>query len=131
MLKPSVWTDEMTEAAKRIPCDAPGDFASLLAAEVREGLSKVATLMVDGQPRGFVVFDIKGTEFIIHAAFGRADRVCLVREFLPHIEAVARAADCDTIRFHTARTGLITHALAHGYHLGEVVMRKRLTDERN
>lgn len=126
MLRPSQWDADAEVWARKLPTDEPGGNFHWLRSQVTSGAAKIATLTKDGEAIGFVVFKIEGdAELHILAAFGH-DRTNLIEILAPLTDQLARRCDCETVRFHTMRPGLIARAQDHGFRVVEVMMRKRV-----
>lgn len=65
-----------------------------------------------------------GTEGVIVAAGGALPGVSLAASILP--EAEARLIGCDVVKVQTMRRGLVKLLQARGYHVGGVLLYKRL-----
>jgi hypothetical protein len=124
VLRPAQWDANAEGWSRLIPCDSPGDLSAKLREEVNAGRARVCHLKRDGAKIGFVVFSADDRhELVIHGAFG-SDGKNLVTELLPVVENLARQCECDTIRFHTMRPGLVRAAQNLGFRVSEVIMRK-------
>lgn len=64
--------------------------------------------------------------FVICGAAGASKDFDLVGSVLPELEAHARRLDCELVRFHTRRRGLIARGQAMGYGAAEFVMLKEV-----
>jgi hypothetical protein len=125
VLLPSQWGPEADRWARSLPADSPENTAEDLAQRVREGTAKVCDLMEGETKRGFIVFTVTpGHELFVLAAFGRAKRENLMEVLIPLVDALARAAECDSVRFNTMRPGMIRRAQEHGFRVSEIIMRK-------
>jgi hypothetical protein len=63
-------------------------------------------------------------EFAIRGAFSPESGERLTEKVLPQIEELAREHGCATISFHTIRPGLLRKAMAQGFRVCEVIVRK-------
>lgn len=125
VLRPAQWDENAQAWSRLLPADHPEDLTAFLAAEVNSGRSKVSHLVKDGARVGFLVFTVtEAHELLVQAAFARDTGGNLLAEFMPRLEQLARECECDTIRFHTMRAGLIVAAQRHGFRVSEVIMRK-------
>lgn len=68
-----------------------------------------------------------GQELVILATAGRIPGVDLVATVWPVLESVARACGCGSVRFETARRGLVAKMAARGFRPGPLIMRKVLS----
>lgn len=126
VLRPSQWDEQAEAWSRSLPTDAPGCVAGKMAKMVKAGEAKVCDLVADGERIGFVVFRISA-EHVLHvmAAFGRGpDRENLMDVAMPLLDTLARACECEHIRFHTMRPGLIVKAQEQGFRVSEVILRK-------
>lgn len=128
VLRPAMW-DATAEAWSRlIPHDWPGDHAEELREMVVSGAAEMVEVHTAAGHVGFVVYQVDDSfpqpELIVVSAYGADTEHDLTSEVLPQLEKIARSAGCASIRFHTMRAGLIRKAMAEGWRVSEVLMRK-------
>jgi hypothetical protein len=130
MLRPGIWDAQAAAWSRLIPHDWPGDFAEHWAALIREKKAEVCDAVIEGRRVGVVVFSIcreyPTPELVILGAFASAGGHDLTAEAFPQIYRLAIERGCRTVRFHTMRAGLIAKAVAAGWTVSEVVVRKDL-----
>ncbi len=128
IVRPGHWDAECEAWAKMLPHDSPELHAQRLAEMVRVGEAYSLDLCDDQQRVGILVYSIDEhlpeAEFVIHAAYSAEGHLDLTAEFLPRLCAVARAKGCASVRFNTVRPALIEKAIAQGFTVSEVIMRK-------
>lgn len=124
VLRPSQWDGTAAKWASKIPTDSPGDLSAVLADEVEKGRAQVCRVERHGIQVGFLVFSAtERHELLVHAAFGR-DGSDLLPDAFGIFDGLARMCECDVVRFHTMRPGLIRRAQADGFRVSEVIMRR-------
>lgn len=79
-----------------------------------------------GRRVGTVLLRFEGPECVIVGAGGRWPGGALAPAVLPVIEAEAERVGLASIRFHTARPGLVRFARRAGYRVQETVMQKNI-----
>jgi hypothetical protein len=128
VIRPAQWSDRFNDMAKGIPHDEPCELAAVLAEKVSRGAASVAELVTPSGVVGFLVyaFAFGGRELVLIACHGR-DGTNLAGEIREHVETFARRKGCSSVRFHTMRPGLVRRAVASGYHVGEIILRKNLS----
>lgn len=130
ILRPGILSEMDADVIRRLPCDVPCGVASEVLAQIARGESKVCHIERDGERVGFIVFSVlPNHELVINAAFGRDRRENLVDALIGDgalILSLARQCECDSVRFHTVRAGLVKRATEHGFRVSEIIMRKVL-----
>jgi hypothetical protein len=127
VLRPGIWSERFHDQAHGIPHDEPCDLAEVIRAKIANGAARVAEIVTPSGLVGFIVYSLafNGRELVLVAGYGRDGRN-LTDEIKPHAEALARSLGCSSLRFHTMRPGLVRAAVAAGYHVGEIILRKHL-----
>lgn len=124
VLSPAVWSDALAHELRALPCDEPRDVVASLEADVKAGTASVAAIESEtGERVGYVVYSVYGRELVVNAAFGRA-RENLTAGIIGLMDGIARERGCNVIGFHTLRMGLVKKAMACGFHLSSVCLRK-------
>lgn len=114
---------------RRLPSDAPGDVREQLLSELDRGEVQCCRMLRDGVPLGFIVYATFCGELIVHAAIGNDGHENLIGDLAGDnalIVQLARQCACEVVRFHTIRPGLVAKAMQYGFHVSEVVMRKKV-----
>lgn len=125
ILRPGQWDADAAAWSRRIPHDWPGDHVENLRRQHSAGEIELVHVYEDGRKAGFLAYARDGREFVIVSCFSRTgDDFCA--QALPQIEALALAAGCDSIRFHTMRPGLVKKAQTLGFRVSEIILRKAL-----
>lgn len=127
VLRPGIWSDRFHDQAHGIPHDEPCDLPEVLRSRIASGTAHVAEIVTASGAVGFIVYSLAfaGREFVLVAGYGRDGRN-LTDEVKPQVEALARSLGCSSVRFHTMRPALVLAAVAAGYHVGEIILRKHL-----
>lgn len=126
LLRPGVLTESDAARLRAIPCDS-ADTAAELIADVRDSRAKVIDVMDGGRRVAFLIVEATPAELIVHAAQSLDARAELIDQLITRrglVDEIARQAECRTVRFHTARPGLLRHALAAGFHVSDVILRR-------
>lgn len=117
-------------AIQGITHDAPHDLAAELVDDIRRGRATLAHIDRDGARVGFLVYTVDAPELVIHAAFGPDGRARLLPDLIgPEatvVDDLATSHACRSVRFHTTRPGLVNRALACGFRISEVVLRREV-----
>lgn len=130
ILERAPWDHIDDDFAKRIPFDSPHESADILARAVAAGESTAHQLHYKGSRIGILVTRVEagniGRELVCQAVFmDDPQGVPLTREFADACEALARAEQCVTLRFHTCRPAMARFACEHyGYRITELVLRR-------
>lgn len=124
VLRPAQWDENAAAWSRLIPNDSPGSFADHLESEVKAGRAMVCHIEKAGRLAGFFVYTVtERHELLVHAAFGIGGANILPACFR-ELDTLARHCDCDTLRFHTMRPGMIVQAQRDGFRVSEVIMRR-------
>lgn len=123
---PIVWDETAEIHLAKIDNPTP---VSWYQNEVYCGRLAVFGIFYDGHRRATVCTRNEGGEFVIVAAAGRAD-FDLTSKILPLFEIIAHFNNCQTMRLHTARPGLVKKAEKMDWNFQEFVMRKELKNGR-
>ena len=124
--------DELyNQTLANIPFDSPEttNCKDWLRKCVEQGLLQQATVSVDDIPVGLITYAVVGDfkkELLISTAYISDKRFDYVPILITFAKKIAAFHDCQFIRFHTARKGLVKKALAHGFHVSEIVCRLTL-----
>lgn len=117
-------------ALRGIPNDDPdGTFVPYVLDRIRSGKAKLCELRCNGEHIGHSVYEIE--LFGSHREFVSVATRCpqtrgIVVDLGKVLEQLARNENCQTIRMHTVRHGLVNEALKHGWHVAEIVLRKQV-----
>jgi hypothetical protein len=127
--------DHVKEAQLRykIPFDDPTGDMSTVVDRVKNGEYTLLDVHEDGEKIGWVVYsveeDLKGSEFIIVAAFGKtkSGEPCAI-QMLGILEGLAKQKGCRSIRLHTIKLGFIDKLIHRDnpWFLSEFVLRKEI-----
>lgn len=133
LLSLASWDSAVEASARRIPFDFPGDYVSWLAGEAYAGRSAVHRIECGGRVVGHVVVTVQDApaaggsrELIVQAVCGQDGAAVLTAELLGLLDGVARSQGCATVRFHTIRRPIVNVALAQGFRISEIVMRREV-----
>jgi len=128
-IRPAVWEPDI-EALVRI---AAPDAVDDIRMQVDSGAASVFDVAIDGQRAAAFVLRVDhlaaGPQGVIVAAAGDGGGIDLVGVLLPHVEAMFGPV-VDSIRVHTARTGMARRLAGQGYRLTELVLEKELNHGR-
>lgn len=127
-------TADINEAAillRRIPNDDPINFSDFVRSRLATGEYKSFDILFGETTIGVTVYSIEeypgGYKELISIATYTKEAIPGFQDFWQtEIENVAKRNGCKSIRFHTVRHGLIKLSLLHGWHVAEIVMRKRI-----
>lgn len=123
------WDAVCDRWARLIPGDDPLFNLDSLKSRTESGLLTHHAVMQDGKRIGFVLTAIESgsnaKELVIVASYIQPG--ANASDDLSACEAIARAENCDSIRIHTVRPGLVRKLTQnHGFRLSEVILRKTL-----
>lgn len=117
-------------ALRKIPNDDPGGcFSELVVSKIKAGTYRLCEIKDDEQQLGFTVFFVEQTpgnnEFVSVSTYCHPGKV-LRFEIEDLLIRLAKSFNCQTMRMHTVRHGLISSALKCGWHTAEIVLRKSI-----
>lgn len=128
VLRPCHWNAQAEEWARLLPSDTPVEHAAVFSELVRSGRCQAFEAVGPDGRVGVIVADVDRAynppEFAVRGAFSPETGERLTEHVLPQIEALARQNGCATVGFHTMRPGLLRKAMAQGYGICEVIVRK-------
>ena len=123
-LVPAVWSDDAESDIAKV-----GD-TEFYRHEVEVGFFGLWNVLIRGERFGTVVwrtdFEAGGKALVILVAAGDHPVVDLASTVMPMIEDIARALDCDLVRFHTKRPGLVVKMMDMGYEPVEFIQRRKV-----
>ena len=122
--------DELyNESLAAIPFDSSTNWEGWLKYSVEKGELEQCTIKIDGEPIGLITYAFTGAKFkelLISTAYIRPQHFDFIPVMTAFAKKIARENNCDFIRFHTARKGLVKRALEMGFHVSEIVCRLTL-----
>ena len=131
LLRRAPWDAVDSSFAARIPFDSPSQTTDDLVRRVRDGVAVSHQLIHNGSRCGLVITEVEhgsaGRELVVVSAFSDSPEP-LSDALAEAMEAIGRAEQCVSIRFHTIRPAAARYAAErHGFRLTELVMRKTLS----
>lgn len=134
LLERAPWDAIASEYENRIPFDSPHERPDVLRRMVTEGRATLHQVLDrDREQIGILVTRVDvgtaGRELVIVAVCARGkSAVPISPQFAEAFDALARAEQCCTIRFHTMRHNLARLACEqYGYRITEIVLRRDVT----
>jgi hypothetical protein len=114
-----------------IPNDDPGGcFAPVVLDQIRAGTATLLQIFEGETAVGFTVYKIEtfagGHREMVSIATRTTSKRPLRMGLNEHLCELARLNNCQSIRMHTVRHGLVRAALSVGWHTAEIVLRKNL-----
>lgn len=120
----------LTESLKAIPFDSPQCWGDWIRNGIKTGALSSVVLSLDDKAIGSLTYAISGEpprkELLISHAYINDTTFGYLPLLTTFAQRVGREAGCNSIRFHTVRKGLIIGALKQGFHVSEIVLRKKL-----
>lgn len=126
ILAPARWDEKTEKELACVPLDRPVSLAANLRAAVESGAARLVNFERDGVRLASAVISQDLEELVILACWAIGGAPCLTPEIIDTLSSHARLNGLQTLRFSTTRPGLVIKAESSGFHLSEVVMRKRL-----
>lgn len=129
-------TDDLrARTQKLIPFDGPEEvWRDWIKEGVDSGGLFSAVLKLDGEDVGLMTWSFVESpnssikELLISTAIAESKKI----GFLPLLKTfavkIAKQTNCDYIRFHTVRKGLVKQAIALGFYPTEIVMRYKVQE---
>jgi hypothetical protein len=111
-------------SARLIPFDNPAYRATQIKQDVESGKSKIVNLFRGNEHLGFLTYEIADDELLVVALYIDPDLDKALDAAIPFIDSLAKSNHCKSVRFHTARPGLVVGCAKNGFKMSEIVMRK-------
>lgn len=131
-VKLATWSDDADRWQHSIPFDNPTAWNDYLARGVKDGSFVLLDITNNGERVGLLVYRVDASaarELVIVAAYCNPIPGVDVSTFIVETsEALGKKENCQSVRFHTLRPGLITKTTKAGFRVAEIVLRKSLQD---
>lgn len=110
--------------------DSPSEHNDYLREMVKEGRATLHQLLVDGKRVGLTITTVEihsaGRELVSIATYSN-NTLGITPALSEALEEMARHENCQCIRLHTARHGLVKLATEnYGFRISEIVLRKNI-----
>ena len=116
------------ECIAKIPFDCPWDWRTETLEQIQNGKLHCAEIISGDKKTGILVYaviDENGArELFVSCVFCTETKP--FAELSPIVDAIAAANQCQSIRFHTSRPGMVKVAENFGYKIAETIVRKKL-----
>lgn len=124
------WNDTAAAILAPVCADDPAGLADV-EIQVQTGAASLFKVHSPNRLVGFYVVRIdhtaNGDDLVIIAGAGRLPGVNLIAVMLPTFEAQAAMSDCNAVRIHTNRRGMVKQIARRGYRFAEWVFRKEIS----
>lgn len=121
------WREGNDKFSSRLTAlDNPSFHAADLKLMVQTGNASVSNLFDGKNHVGMVVFSIDHQEIAILALFVDPVIEKALQIALPYVQSLGKKNGCKTVRFNTARLGMVNETMKDGFDISEVVMRKKI-----
>jgi hypothetical protein len=129
-VKLAEWSEDADKWQHSIPFDNPTAWNDYLARGVKDGSFVLLDITHKGERVGILVYRVDASaarELVIVAAYCNPIPGEDVSSFIVKTsEAIGHKENCQSVRFHTLRPGLITKTTKAGFRVAEIVLRKSL-----
>lgn len=128
-IEPGAWCEAVHQLLDKAMHSDPTNTAEVLRQDIEKGTAALFLVKHERYMVAAYVLRVEhceaGLEGVIVAGAGKLQGANLLDTVMPHIEYQLR--ECQSIRIHTGRRGMVKKLLARGYRATEVVLRKANT----